>query len=263
MCLDDGTAASRLAQRKTRIATEMFPNLLTLEWTANPDDLVWVDTAQLVQYVSCSDRMNDLLDGRSGRTLLQHHELLCSHEPPGLHPRVARQGKLLPRSVYETYVAGLRQEQKSILGRDTDESAATDCLILLTDNLVCVECSRDYQAELGQKLNRVKAMKKLYDLLDPKELDCFKFEFGLGDTFGHERDNYAYILSRRFITAFRNQISALMKSAAAAVSVENVNEGLDAFDLSSFEKKTLDKDLCVPNSNITCKTPQRSSFYSV
>ena len=252
MCIDDGTAANRLAQRRTRITREMFPNLL---WRANPDDLVWVDTAQLVQYVSCGDRMDDRLDGGSGRTLLQHHELLCSHEPPGLHPRVARKGKLLPRSVYEAYVAGLRQEQQSILGRDTDESTVTDCLILPTDNLVCVECSRDYQDELGQKLKTIKAMKKLYDMLDPKELDRFKFEFGNGDTFGHERDNYAYILSRRFITAFRNQIAALMKNAATAVSIENANEGLDGLDLSSFDTHALDKDLGVPNSNITCKKP--------
>ena len=267
--------ANRLAQRKERIRTEMFPNVLSLQSKeSNSDDLVWVESAQLLQYVSCGDRMNEYLDGCNGRTLLQHHKLLCSHEPPGLHPRVARRGKVLPKAVYEAYVAGLRQEQRAVVGQLVDESEVCDCLILPTENLLCLECSSDYQKELGQKLKTVKAMKKLYDMLDPKELDRFKFEFGNSDTYGHERDNYAYILSRRFVTAFRNQITTLMKNAAAAAadakacereislghfSAENVNEGLDGLDLSSFEKKVFgmgpnsDNELAVPNSNITCK----------
>jgi len=274
--MDDGKAATRMKLRKERIRTEIFPNLLNFQSTTKPDDLVWVDTAQLLRYISCEDRMNDRLDEWNDGTLLQHHELLCSHEPQGLHPRVARKGKLLPKAAYEAYVAGLREEQSAVLGYDGDEDRVIDCVILPSDNLVCVECCLEYQDELEGKLEKVKAIKKLYDMLDKEELERFKFRLGNEDTYGRERDKYAYIASRRFITGFRNQVGALMKNAVNAIadakvcecgdsslvsfSADNVNEGLDGLDLSEFEEKAFgdgpqaDNDVAIPNSNITCKS---------
>lgn len=275
LCMEDGSAATRLELRKERIRTEIFPTLLNSQSTTKPDDLVWVDTSQLLQYISCEDRMQERLDEWNDGTLLQHHELLCSHEPQGLHPRVARKGKLLPRAAYEAYVAGLREEQHAVLGRDGEEDTVCDCVILPSDNLVCIECSREYQEELGEKLTKVKAIKKLYDMLDTEKLNCFKFEIESGDTYGRERDKFAYITSKKFVTEFRNLVNALMKNAVNAAadakacecesslvsfSAENVNEGLDGLELSTFEAKAFgngsqaNKIVAIPNSNITCKS---------
>lgn len=274
MCLDDGKAAGRLERRRERIRTEMFPNLLTCQ-LSNPDDFVWVNTAQLLRYVSCDDRMQDLLECRNGRTLLQHHELLCSHEPQGLHPRVARKGKLLPKAAYESYLAGLREEQRAVLGPAAvdENTVSSDCLILPTEHLICVECCRDYESEIAQKLEKVKAIKHLFDLLETKELESFKLDLGMNETWGNACDRYAYTVSKRFITEFRKQVSGLMKKTATAAAeakacefesslvsllAENVNEGLDGLDLSDFEKRVFGdgpeavREVAVPNSNITC-----------
>lgn len=272
MCIDDGNAAKRLERRRDIIRSQMFPNLSTCQLT-NPDDLVWVESTPLLQFMSCRDRLRERLE-QSDRAVLQHHDLLCSHETPGLHPRVARKGKLLPKLAYEAYIAALRVEKRDILGRDTDENSFNDCLILPTDNLICQDCAQEYRSELSQKLKRVLAMKYIYDSLDPKE-NKFTLERGLGEAWGNESDRYAYIVSRKFVTWFRNKVVRFMKRAGSAeakcvecesqfiaLSAENEAEGLDGLDLSEFSVSKDEKTGIEPddvgvavrvNGPITCE----------
>ena len=172
-------------------------------------------------------------------------------------------------------VAGLREEQRAVLGPAAvdENTVSSDCLILPTEHLICVECCRDYESEIAQKLEKVKAIKHLFDLLETKELERFKLDLGMNETWGNACDRYAYTVSKRFITEFRKQVSGLMKKTATAAAeakacefesslvsllAENVNEGLDGLDLSDFEKRVFGdgpeavREVAVPNSNITC-----------
>lgn len=251
--MDDGKAAKRLERRREIIRTKMFPNFSACQ-ISNPDDLVWVESTPLLQFMSCRDRLQERLEHRNDRAVFQHHDLLCSHEPPGLPPRVARKGKLLPKLAYEAYVAALREEQRALLGGNNDAKCFSECLILPTDNLICKECSDDYGFELLGKRQKIVKFKDLYDALDPKEMN-FSLDLGVDyETYGDRCDRYAYIVSRKFITWFRNKVAHLMKQAACsaanatsvdcsneflALRAENVAEGLDGLDLSELEVGSL------------------------
>lgn len=276
MCADDGNAARRLEHRRDLIRTQMFPNMSASKIT-NLDDLVWVETTPLLQFISCRDRLEERLGRRCDKAVLEHHKLLCSHVTPGLHPRVARRGKLLPKLAYEAYAAAFREEQRALLGNDSDENTFNDCMILPTSNLICQECAQDYRSELSEKLRKVKTLKFLFEELDPKEHTC-SLDVGLDETWGNECDRYAFIVSRKFVTWFRSKFARFIKHAASgaaaatrgvcdyvagSLSAENVVEGLDGFDFSDFEASESEKRGSIAaddetfafhvNGPITCK----------
>jgi hypothetical protein len=252
----------------------------------NPDDLVWVDVAILRRFVSCSDRLADVLNCK-GRWILDNNSLLCYHSPERLHPRVARKGKLLPRVAYEAYLEALQTEQAAMFGATLSKSKVADCVIVPTDNLVCQICSSEYKQNLELKLEKVKELKYLYEKLDPKS-SSFSLEVSPEETLGRECDSYAYIVSRKFITWFRNKFARLLKASVSALAdskgrltdgkrqttsfpemigeSENMAEGLDFFKLSQLDfGQPLDDDkeyeiFSSVNGPVTCKSVAVFSF---
>jgi hypothetical protein len=198
-----------------------------------------------------------------------------------LHPRIARKGKLLPRVSYEAYVEALQTEQAAMIGGNLSKSKVADCVIVPTDNLVCQICSSEYKQNLELKLMKMKELKYLYEKLDPK-LSNVSLEISPEETIGRECDSYAYVVSRKFITWFRNKFSRLLKTAVAALAdsrerpadgkrqitsflemagaSENMAEGLDFFKLSQLDFSHFlddDKDsefLLSVNGSVTCKS---------
>lgn len=267
MCAEDGKAADRLERRRDFVHNKMFSNLESSVAT-DPDNTVWVAFEPLLRFISCTDRLENLLRIPNDQPILRHHELLCKHDPPGLHPRVARKGKLLPKSVYDAYEEALAIERHSMTGAPK-ESPVNDCVIQPSESLFCQQCGKDYTSELQKTYDRASSLKILADSLDPTE-NNFKLDPGLGETWGNECDRYAYIVSRKFITWFRNKVAALEKNHTKAIadaksvecdvdmlhlSAENAAEGLDHLDLSEFERKEEDDEAIVVhvNGHIVCK----------
>jgi hypothetical protein len=277
MCVEDENAAALLEHRRDTIRTKMFPDIESCRVLAsNCDDLVWVDGSILLRFMSCKDRLLDRLEDE--HSILQHQSLFCQHERPGLHPRVARKGKLLPRSVYEAFVVALQEEQEANIGKSIGENAIDDYIVVATSCLVCQQCCEEYRSQLSAKFVRVNAMKQLYEDLDPKGNRSCTLEMGLGETLGNECDKYAYVVARKFIVWFRKVFARLMKQAANALldakhldcdteiaeqAAMNMAEGLDFLDLSDFEMKPLstgadeeqkDEGLVLRvNGPVTCK----------
>jgi hypothetical protein len=212
----------------------MFPSLSVFQLT-NPGDLVWVDASFLQQFVSCTDhRLN--FEESQNCSILQHRRQLCSHKIPGLHPRIARRGKLLTRQSYDAYVAALNQERRAFCGSYSryDDFPLNDCVIVPTDNLVCDECLLEYRLELSSKLQLAEALFSIYHDLDQKERK-FSVYLDPDESLGFDQNGYAYIVARKFATWFRNKVARFMKHNSSLVAAESVSGGLDLVDFSEFE----------------------------
>jgi hypothetical protein len=274
MCIDDGNAAERMEQRRELIRSKMFPLLVSNEST-KVQDSVWVDARLLRRFLSCNDRLDDELGRSGGKSIIQHRHLLCSHANGGLNPRIARKGKFLPKAAYEAYASRLLEEQDAVMGGLDSKREVSDCTIVPTENLFCETCCEDYRLRLTEKVLTIKALKSLYDSLDPTE-NSLSLELDVNETEGNECDRYAYIVSRKFITWFRNKVASLMKTAAPGdgilrlvkespeEEIECVAEGLDALDHEIFnlissnsEPPGNDEDsqYASVNGAVTCKCP--------
>jgi hypothetical protein len=217
---------------------------------------VWVDGQALRRFVSCQEDLAPQLFGKG--PLLRHKHLQCDHV--GLHPRVARRGKLLPRPIYNAYVS-LLQRERALLRQETKgngsknggdhvgdiEEPINDCLITPEANLYCETCSQSYRDELSTKLELAQNLKRVYGKLDGKD-DC-SLEYDEDDAPSCPQEEFAYTVSRPFITKLKRQITAMIKTlanlddgttlpaggAGSLIGREAVVEGLDAMDLSNFQ----------------------------
>lgn len=173
--------------------------------------------------------------------LLQHRDLICSHGQGGLHPRVARSGKLLPRHIYDTVMSLLSDEKHQLAlksngeeakpstkrgkrrsggGRDKSDEAA-DLIIAPDSSLFCSECVETYRKELAAKERALSLVLSLHEDFDGKRNDLDPKSLPEG------QDIFA--VSRHFVTVFKKHAERLMKEAS---SPRVVCEGIDLLDLS-------------------------------
>lgn len=272
MCFADGQKADRLKRRKTGLRNFMFHRPTSLvpkdlsQLDANPESSpVWVDGEFLRRYLSLENVFDDAT--KMVGPILRHKHLLCDHQR--LHPRVARKGKLIPRSIYEAYTSLLMAE-RDLLWKEAQlpslESPANDYIITPAE-VICGECSKSYRDELLQKLDQIRNIKDLYDHLCRPGA---KPQFFLDDeeNLMSDDDSFVYALSKANITIYLRAVKALMKTLANVESggvldkdkldQKTLFEGLDSIDLSAFQNGTGDNKNDEPldkffNSNITCE----------
>jgi hypothetical protein len=240
LCLDDQRVANRLKNRREILCTKMLPKLALYD-QADTCNVVWVETSFLRQFLSCEELLSE---NPGTKTILQHRKLLCSHVVPGLHPRIARRGKLLPKEAYDAFIATIQAEIITLFGTDCLDWIINDCEITPCTNLVCKECMQEYKTELGETLELAKNLKFLFDILDPKEMK-FSRKLEAGEAFDSQNDQYAYMVSRKFISWFRNKMLRLMKQSgntatdqklqtSSSVPTQCVSEGLDGLNLTDY-----------------------------
>jgi hypothetical protein len=120
---------------------------------SDADDFVWVHADVFRRFVSCKDRMeDDFVQTDQFGTILKHNKFLCSHRNPGIHPFHAREGKLLPRRLYQFYVSTLEAEQLADQGI-TLQNTVNDCVVTRTQNLFCQECVDQYRSKNAEVLD--------------------------------------------------------------------------------------------------------------
>ena len=157
LCCDDYTISDRLRRRKNGIQKYMFVNpssLLMLKGRRENDDepYFWVDGDPLRQFLACDRSLDNKL--RSNDPIICRESLLCPHGC--LHPRNARRGKLLRKSIYDSYVSLLSGERKLLFENDdTKSSDVIGCVITPKERMTCAECSASYCNELSKKLDSV------------------------------------------------------------------------------------------------------------
>jgi hypothetical protein len=244
---------------------------------------VWVDGEALRQFLSCDETDRSSIIPSSG-PLLKHKHFLCEHQT-GLHPRIARRGKLLPRAIYNAYVSLLLEERLRSNGdalvdteevKQLDDIDVNDCVITPECNMYCKSCADSYRDELRDKketvyrlvcLSRELDQKKSLISLEPSDEDSLEEN--------SEVDESDFLVSSKFITRFRTRVSNLVKSIMASVLQSQLTTpgignntlcaGLDTVNLSDFGLDTAATDSrstssskeeldCFVNSIITCKS---------
>lgn len=243
MCLDDERVANQLKKRRERLCVDVIPKLAVFD-TTNLFNLVWIETSFLRQVLSCKELLTAQLEHPA--ILVSHHDLLCSHDPPALHPRIARGGKLIPKDVYDSLMIILHEEIHDTVGTNIPNRIVHDPPISLQNNLVCEHCIEAYRSELDGKVSFAIAVKNLFDDLDPKEMKYSRY-LQPGETIEKGGDQYVYLVSRKFITWFRNKTLRFMKQANNAKSekklqldlpmstkYKSIAMGLDGLNIEEF-----------------------------
>lgn len=204
----------------------------------------WVDGNTLRQFLACDRSLDNKLS--SGEAMVCPASLLCSHGC--LHPRIARRGKLLRKTLYDSYISLLSGERKFVSAKSgAKESDVVGCVITSRGEMTCHDCSTSYRKELSEKLDFLRIVYGLYlDILD-ETTDSTK---GIKRDSGNEvaQEEYAYIVARSTITKFKKVVLDLMKSVAgfakggypnnssAKLDPKNnfVFDGIEDIDMSFF-----------------------------
>lgn len=182
---------------------------------------------------------------------------LCEHKV-GLHPRVARTGKVLPLTLFNGYVS-LQREEHIFTDKSTDSlepAAMNKATTLFVKDVACKKCCVAYQTEIQAKLDRLTHLKDLYDELDPKrEIEM-------------DENDYVFAISGKFITKFRNLVNELLKKLDCQ---ETALEGLESIDISAFlvnstmanqnDTKCIEENAV--NSDISCKRNDNRPFSNI
>ena len=249
LCYVDYAISDRLRRRKAGIRKYMFmdPSSLLMQEVQreNHDEpYFWVDGETLIQFLACDRNLDDKL--RSDEPIISPKSLLCPHGC--LHPRNARRGKLLRKSLYDSYVSLLAGERKLMsVTSEVKESDVIGCVITSKEGMTCEDCSKPYCNELSKKLEYMRNVNDLYvdilnDTTDATNID--KLDSSTDNT----EEEYSFIVARSTITKFKKLVVESMKTvvdfkkgAHLDSSYTTVNSkgsiilnGIDDLDISSF-----------------------------
>lgn len=264
LCMHDGKVADQLRRRKLGLQSMLSGSLISdvtgeiemrmITECQEDKEMVWIDGKALRMFFG-DECEEEICSYKTAFPICEHHI--------GLHPRVARKGKLLPLAVSHRYTA-LRREEKLYMDRCNENSRTAtigEHKTLFVKDIICKECCLSYTAELQRKLALLRQVKELYDELDPKR------ETTLANT--SESDEAAFAIAGKFITRFRNRVHDLLKGIDRP---ETELEGIDLIDLSDFLPDNSIKPASLGdeldrrvNSDILCKYyphPRPFSFYT-
>lgn len=228
---------------------------------------VWVDGKILRRFFSVGKGTEASSAITTSGPLLKHKHLLCDHGT-GLHPSVARRGKLLPRPLYDAIVSLMLGERQMLNGEHEidnemdadqyDEDVVNDCIITPDHNMYCENCVDSYKTELREKIDKLCRLRQLYHDLDPKSK---QIAFEGDDEAESEAKDTLFLVSKKFITNFRKRVVHVMDSAGASEiqshgkkKLDNYCEGLDSVNLTSLGPNSSDDLDSFVNSTITCKS---------
>jgi hypothetical protein len=125
---------------------------------------IWVDANFLRRFFSCHDGLEDIFQDAS-TAFLKSQSFLCEHSN-GLHPRVARQGKLLRLDLYNE-LEHIMQEEYAVFLRDQGHDALLSSNLPLMDHkfvdsdgssLICQDCGLAHQKEAKLKYDMFKVI---------------------------------------------------------------------------------------------------------
>ena len=224
----------------------------------DPTD-VWVNASSLRELFAVNGLCEDILKRRF-RVL--DSERRCAHGDGTLHPRIARRGKVISRILFDSIMAVLDDEGKQ---SDAAEMGMPVGSLILAGALRCPDCEADYRKPLQERLSLAQATQYLYDHLDPKYDDLVRDVSE--DAMEEEPSTFpVFVVSRRFVTRFRNSVSGLMRSLQQADAganfergavIESTAEGLDGYGIHSLSYaaqpvKTGDEVDPTVNESILC-----------
>ena len=150
---------ARVSARQEKILEKLFlpTSKLVVPTNSEGNGRIWLDAKFLRRFFSCQDGLEDIFENAS-TAFLKGKSFLCEHLNC-LHPRVARQGKLLPLDLYNGLENILQEEYAAFL-RDQGHDELLSSKLPLMDqkfvdsdgsSLICQDCGVGYQQEAKLK----------------------------------------------------------------------------------------------------------------
>ena len=224
----------RLKRRKSGILQTM------LRSSSDEKPSVWVEGSTLRRFFSCKDPMEDLLSNKK-KSILRHRQLLCRHGE-GIHPRIARSGKLLSANQFQAYLNLLKAEREENINdqdgtSDDIEAPVCDMIISQKSCLQCDKCAIEYQEELKEKFAGYCRLLLLETTL------------GIESNINLSEQKGTYAVSRSFATNLRKfawsktlKQSLAINSCSKSTDIDVPVEGIDHFDLTGLVPGILNQD---------------------
>ena len=186
--------------------------------------MVWVDGKSLRRFVACDVRFPHT--GVGGAS-----SFLCRHGS-GLHPRVAQRGKVISEDTFNA----LRFLEAYETNGEIQDTPPAGTHGIPVEQLYCHACQLSYIDEMKQKVNTIRNLMSLSS--------------GLNETTSTSGDaGRNMLISRRFVTQFRDAFTKLCKEALSTAV------GLDGFDVSKLHPTKATDNSIDPlvNTSILCK----------
>lgn len=248
MCRNDAKITERAKRRRRGLTALLSQSFLCdsgrvdfSQIESNVQDMVWVDGSSLRSIFACGTDNIEELSEKVARGELN----ACEHKL-GLHPRVARSGKLLTTHFFDALLALMGTEQTFLLENRSKKKLKSSLDCLTSDRIRCETCAKSYQSTLKQNLDRARSLQTMFHDLDPKAEGALMAEI--------DDDTVVYALSKRFVTKLRKAIAAVLKPLE---SYDTLPRGLDTLDslsaLSASPSSEDAMDVSV-NSTILCKS---------
>ena len=258
-------SAERLLRRKAGILYFLLPNLMKntqdvsesvvklrnnlnceKESTKNYEK-VWVEGSVLRRYLSCSDEMDDIFGFDSKiKYILANKKWLCIHGE-GLHPRIARTGKLLHRAAYDALISLMCAENeymsRSMSSDDKHLKNKTDILMTTKTKLYCSNCVEGYRNSLQEKVTALQTMLSLYDALNNGSADI-----NLNECSDENSRQRCFAISRNFVTSFKKYLQHKFKELSG-MNGQQIKKDKCSWISSSVGVDTLDLSEILPRND--------------
>jgi len=262
LCTDDYAISDRLRRRKDGIRKYMFGDpsslLMTDRNRDNDEPYFWVDGKTLRQFLACDRSLDEKLG--SDDPIMCCKSMLCPHGY--LDPRNARQGKLLRKSIYDSYKSLLAGERKLLSTTTKEKLSDVIGCVITSKGMTCAECSKAYSNKLSKKLQFMKNVNDLYVAILDETTDSTKND--RVDPSGIRSESaYSYVVSRSAISKFKKLVVETMKSVAdfkkggyldsdsSSIASESqiILNGIDDLDISSFPGSSTSVDSLFDSQN--------------
>lgn len=236
--------ASKMKERREKVLTNMFPSSVPLFIDPTSPNLKWVDGVKLRDFLSYSVGVgggnsssfcspidvtgtdNSSPSSDKKKILLSHSHFLCEHGKKGLHPRVARKGKILSEEMYQKYLSILSEEYyKNEESENVVGFEFTDKMIDPSCDIYCEECASSYQKELREKFTILTTSLEIFDNLQESTTSATE-EDGRGE---NER---RFAVAAKFVTDLKRY---MMKKFNLVLKDKSVQaEGIDKIFFSEL-----------------------------
>ena len=192
---------------------------LPIEWFSNnAEKRVWVRSDYLRTFFSCDiNNINTSLD--TSPYVLEQKTLICRHGK-GLHPCVAKNGKLITKSLFEKI---MELQSSLIKSMGIDKVTTHDCIICPQHdinitattqqfNIKCQECSDEFQRTMKIRVRYCMNLLDLYEkLMDPGSTKMIKNETNYG-------------VPHSFLKLFAKFVFLVIRKIESVNGIGNIND---------------------------------------
>lgn len=210
---------SKMNRRHDRVLTDLFSEETPLHLDPSHQNLKWVDGFLLRNFLSCPNyRLQEYQKDASRKEyMFSYKESLCSHNI-GLHPRIARRGKLITEQMYNTIISILEEEGHNRSKESDNDSCPSS-------DIFCQHCVSSYTTEIRDKFHILMTLMEIFS-----EVEALPNAANAKEMISQE----LYVVSSRFLTDLKRYSIKKLKEIIKDKFIQE--EGIDRLNFNEIIK---------------------------